>query len=123
MEAVALQHIRDNYPVGPTAEAVARAYIEIARRKAERGEEERACAERAEHDRAGTIWAVVRGSMNSPVADPDAALSLVRQFVADYADWTDEEIADRIVAGLEHAAGREEKDTPHVEGLTIRSRL
>jgi hypothetical protein len=62
-------------------------------------------------------------ALRSPAVDHDAALTVVQQFVAQFADWPDEAIAERVCAGMDHALNHEAEDAAHIEGLTIRSRL
>lgn len=123
MEAIVLKYLEEQFPIGPTAEAVARAYFGIAQRRAEQGEVERQQVVQAEADRASRILATVLGRLRVPVADPEAAFAVVHHFTVNFADWTDEDIADRIAEGLQHQSQKEEPQVQHIEGLTIRSRI
>ncbi len=128
MEAVALAWLDRHLPSGPIAEAVARAYLDGVKRRVEAEHAERRQEERAEGDRAVAIMASVLDRLRAPAADPDAALAVVRQFMAEYPDWSDEEIAERIVVGLDHAARLEHQTRRaghgmmEFDGLTIRAR-
>jgi hypothetical protein len=122
MEAIALKYLEEQFPLGSSAEAVARAYLVIAQRRAEQGEVERQQVVQAEADRASRVLATVLNKLRVPVADPEAAFAVVHQFTVDFADWTDEDIADRIAEGLQHQSQKEEPQVQHIEGLTIRAR-
>ena len=39
-----------------------------------------------------------------PAADHGAALAVIQNFVAQFADWSDEDIAVRVVEGMGHAS-------------------
>lgn len=122
MEAIVLKYLEEQFPIGPTAEAVARAYLGIAQRRAEQGEVERQQTVQAEADRATRILAMVLSRLDVPVADHGAAFAVVHQFTVGFADWTDEDIADRIAEGLQHESEKEKSEVQHFEGLTIRAR-
>lgn len=124
IKAVVIQYLDDNYPAGPTAEAIARAYMAKAREKVKRGHEVRRAAEVTERSRAETILAAVLDRLVSVVDDRDAAFAVVQQFVTDYPDWTDEEIAERLVVGLKKLLTQPKAPSEVVDitGLTIRKR-
>ncbi len=126
LKAGILKFLENTYPVGPTVETIARSFIDKVKERIERDRAAQEHADLATRDRAETILISVTGRLRSPLSDREAAYAVVQQFVMEYADWSDEDIADRIVAGLEHAQRpverRKKVNARHIEGLTIRSR-
>ena len=128
MEHAILVHLQEHFPSGPTVEAIAHAYFEAVAQREKRADEECLNAVQAEEDRAAKVLSLVLASLNSPAADHGAALAVIQNFVAQFADWSDEDIAVRVVEGMGHALNREEKmpqkkASPHIDGLRIKSRI
>ncbi len=125
IEAVVLKYLDERYPAGPTAEAIARAYMSKAKEQFERTQAEHRAAEATEQRRVERILAAVVERLGSGLDDRDAAFAVVQQFVADYPDWTDEEIAERLVVGLKKLLTPpkvQPKVVPDITSLTIRKR-
>jgi hypothetical protein len=123
LEAVMVRFLEERYPVGPTAEAVARAFLGIVQQRAESQRAEQQQAGRAVQERAARIMNAVLAKVRAPVSDPDAAVAVIEHFMSEFAGWDDADIVERIAEGLELQAGREERDDRHIEGLTIRPHL
>jgi hypothetical protein len=127
LEHAILAHLVEHFPAGPTVEDIARSYFDSVQEREKRADDERRKMAETEQDRAAKVLAVVLDALHSPAADHDAALVVVQNFVAQFADWPDEDIAARVVAGMDLALNHEEKvphkKVPlHTDGLTIRSR-
>ena len=126
LEQAILAHLQENYPAGPTVEAIARAYFDAVQQREKRANEERRNVAQAEQDRAARVLSLVLDALQSPAANHDAALEVVQNFVTQFADWPDEDIAARVFEGMGHALNCEkkvpQKAALQIEGLTIRRR-
>ncbi len=129
IEAGVLQYLERNYPAGPSAEAIARAYMSKASEKVEQDHDHRQATELPAQGRAETILAMILDRLGSEVGHRDAAFAVVQQFVAENPDWTDEDIAEWLVLCLKVLTQPKAKPTkakpkvvPDITGLTIRSR-
>ncbi len=105
LEQEMLAYIKAHIPGWPTTvEAIAR---RISRRQRSSGKivlRGRRNAAQAERDRAASVLSLVLDALQSPAANHDAALEIVQNFVTQFADWPDEDIAARVVEGMGHAA-------------------
>ncbi len=125
IERAVLKYLDDNFPAGPTAEAIARGYMHRLDEKVKREHEAGEAAKQTAQARAERILAAVVKRLDSQVSNHDAAFSIVQRFVAEYDEWADQEIAERFVAGLKLLTQPESKPklVPDIKGLSIRARI
>lgn len=110
LEEGILAYLEENFPAGSTVEAIARAYYDTVDRRRKRADKERLEMAQAARDRAEKVLALVLEAIGSAAIDEGAALEVTQNFVAQHADWPDEDISKMLVASLELAA--EQRDQP-----------
>lgn len=109
VEKFVLAWLEENYPPGPTAEAVARAYLARQRQKAAEAKEEDAIPQpdddEAEWDDPDQDQLRVDAALAMLLSEPGARASVgldqlreyVEQIAAEHPDWTDGRIADHVL--------------------------
>lgn len=123
IEAGVVQYLERNYPAGPTAEAIARAYMSKAKEKVEQDYDHRQAAEVTGQGRAETILVMILDRLGSKVGHREAAFAVVQQFVAENPEWTDEDIAEWLVLCLKVLPQPQAKPkVVDITGLSIHKR-
>lgn len=142
IEKFVLAWLEENYPAGPTAEAVARAYLERLRQRAteakedanqppETGDEDGIVFDPNEQRVDAALAMLLSESGARSGADLDQLRGYVEQIIAEHPDWTDGQITDHVI-GLRNdqeagSAGDQRgrlsiKDLEGRDGLRIRKR-
>ncbi len=126
LKAAFLAFLEEHYPAAPTVEATARAYID---KVVQRAGQDRAAQEEAalaSRNRVERISKSVADGLGFAVTDADAVCAVVEQLVGEYADLSDEEIADDIIARLEHVQRgsdeRKRREAQDFKGMSVRRR-
>ncbi len=126
LKAAFLAFLDEHCPATPTVEATARAYLDKLKHRVEQDRAAQEHAARASRNRVERISKSVADGLGFAVTDADAVCAVVEQLVGEYADLSDEEIADDIIARLEHVQrGSDEqkrRDAQDFTGMSVRRR-
>lgn len=117
-----LDYLRRTYPPGTTVEEIARAYLEMGKRRAEGEASDSQAREIWGEDRARRISTLVAKGIRGEDVNADAVVRLAALLLDTLSDWTDEAIADRMLSSLELGIEREPQPENETEGLTVRDR-
>jgi len=126
LAAIILKYLQRNYPPGGTVEDVARTSISmniaIEKTRREREIEQKRSALTAEQERVDRIRTMVITSFGKDLPCPDKLPDFIRCVMDRDPNWTDDEVADRVLSSLKHTTLDDGETQIETEGLRVTKR-